>query len=1045
MKKLYFVLVLMFAVCMQTYAQQEVSGTVTDAANGGPLPGVNVVVTSTAIGTITDFDGKYTLEVPEGSTQLTFSYVGYGAQTLDISGGTLDVSLSEGVDLERVVVTALGISKKEKSLGYAVQDLDGDGFTQARETNIVNSLNGKVAGVQINNSSGAVGSSSRITLRGATSLTGNNEPLFVIDGVPINNTNYGDANSGGGFDQPNGIADINPDDIESISVLKGPGASALYGLRGANGVILITTKKGKIGKKGLGISFNSSTTFEKPLLLPSFQNSYGQGYNHDYFEFVDGTSANGGQDESWGAPLDRGLEFVQWNSDGEPTPWVSRPDNIASIYETGITNNNNLSFTGATENMGYRLSLGTMNQTGIVPNTDFNKYNVSAASNIKIADKITSQIGVQYIKSQSGNLPTVGYTNENPVQQTLWGGRQVDFEALKDYENLPLAPAGTAAEGTPANWNTNYQNNLFWLLNNNLNQLDKDRLIGHVSLGYQMNDMFNIRLKTGADTWAAVTKEQKAIGSNEFPEGFFRQINRNFIEINSEVLLMFNKDVTSDLDVSFNLGANRMDRTYNRLWGEAGQLELPELYTLSNIKSGVSPVLNNKKEEQRINSVFATGQIGFKDAIYLDFSGRNDWSSVLPLDNNSFFYPAVSVSTIFTDLFDIQNSTFSFLKARIGYAEVGSSGVLEAYDISQTYAFRDDQWGSLLLPYYNQDLANPNILPERTKAWEYGLDARFFRNRLRVDFTYYDQKSFDLIVPAEVSGSTGFETALRNIGEMRNRGVELQLGATVFKNSDAKIDLTFNFAKNNNEVVSLAGLETLTIGDQWSMTLQAREGLPYGIIVGPAFAKDPDGNVIHEDGLPILNPDVQVLGDIQPDWTGGVSLDAGYKGLTFNVIIDARKGSDIYSMTNAWGRYSGVLNETLFGRETGVVGEGVKVVGEDGNGDPIYAANDIVRSSQAYNRTSFDNAIVETSVFDASFVKLRQLMIGYSLPNTLFNGKVFQGASIALVGRNLAILHKNAPHIDPESAFSSKNEEQGQEFGQLPSTRSIGFNLNFKF
>ena len=1041
MKKLYFVLALMFAICMQTYAQQKVSGTVTDADNGGPLPGVNVVVTNTTTGTITDFDGNYTIEVPEGKTQLTFSYVGYGAQTLDISGGTLDVALSEGVNLEKVVVTALGISKKEKSLGYAVQELEGDGFTQARETNIVNSLNGKVAGVQINNSSGAVGASTRITLRGSTSLTGNNQPLFIIDGVPIDNGNYGNAGSSGGFDQPNGIGDINPDDIKSISVLKGPSAASLYGIRGANGVILITTKKGTIGKKGLGISFNSSTTFEKPLVLPSFQNSYGQGYSPNYFEFIDGSVGNGGQDESWGPALDAGLEFVQWNSDGEPAPWVSRPDNVASIYDTGMTTSNNLSFTGATENMGYRLSLGTLNQKGILPNTDFQKYNISGASNMKIGNKFTSELSINYIKSQSDNLPTVGYTNENVVQQTIWGGRQVDFEALKDWENLPLAAEGTAAEGTPANWNTNYQNNPFWVLDNNLNQLDKDRIIGNVGLTYSINDMIKVRVRTGADTWASVTKEQKAIGTNEYPEGFFRQINRNYSEINSEVLVSFNKRFTDDFDFSLNVGANRMDRVYNRLWGEAPQLELPELYTLSNIKSGATPILTNFKEAQRINSIFGTGQLAYKDAVYLDFTGRNDWGSVLPPENNNFFYPSVSLSAIFTDLFDIKSSTLSFLKARAGYAEVGSSGILDPYQINQTYSFRGEPWGSLLLPYNSRDLANPNIQPERTKAWEYGVDARFFRNRLRLDVAYYDQKSLDLIVEAEVSGSTGFETALKNIGEMRNRGVELQLGATVYKTSDAKIDINLNFAKNNNEVVSLAGLETLNLGGQWSMNLQAREGEAYGAIVGPAFARDDAGNIIHVDGLPTLNPDVQVLGTIQPDWTGGISLDASYKGITFNTIVDARMGSQIYAMTNAWGRYAGVLAETLKGRETGIVGEGVKLDAATGE----YVTNDIVVTSQAYNRTAYGNEVVESSVFDASFVKLRQLMIGYSLPNTLFNGKVFQGATVSLVGRNLAILYKRAPHIDPESAFSSDNGEQGQEFGQLPSTRSIGFNLNFKF
>lgn len=1052
MKKLYLLTFLMMAFAVTAFAQDRtIKGTVMDADDSNAsIPGVSVVVEGTTIGTITDIDGKYTLKVPAGYENLIFSYIGYESQTLPIGASTVvDVSMKAGLMMEEVVITALGISRKEKSLGYAVQDLEGDGFVQARESNIVNALNGKVAGVHINNSSGAVGASTRITLRGASSIQGNNQPLFVVDGIPIDNTNYGNAGSSGGFDQPNGIADVNPDDIETISVLKGPNAAALYGGRGANGVIIITTKKGKAGKKGLGISVNSTTTFEKPLVIPTFQNSYGQGGNQDFFEFIDGSNGDGGVDESWGPPLDVGLEFVQWDSyanDGKPLPWTSTPDNIKDFYDTGITTNNNVSLSGGAENIGYRLSLGHMNQKGIVPNTEFKKYNIGANTNFKIANKLSAGVSVNYIKSGSDNLPTGGYNNENPVQQMIWSGRQVDFDKLRDYENLPLSDPNTAAGGTPLNWNTLFQNNAFWVQDNNLNQLDKDRVIGNVELGYDINDMFNIRVKTGADTWASTTKERKAHGSNENPEGYYREISRKYTEINSEAMLGFNKAINDDFQLSLNFGGNVMTREYKRLLGEAPQLELPGVYALSNVKSGVSTVLTNTLTESRINSLLGFGQLAYKDAIYLDFSARNDWASVLPTENNSFFYPSVSLSAVITDLLDMNSSTLSFLKVRGGWSKVGSIGALDAYSLEQPFNFRDDAWGNVLLPYNPDVLNNPNLIAETTTGVEFGVDARLFKNRIRVDATYYIQNSTDLIVDAEVSAASGFVSTKDNVGEIENKGIELQLGATLIKSRDLTVDLGVIFSKNNNVVKSLGGdLEALILGGQWDVDIQARTGLPYGVLVGHAFQKDDQGRIVHLNGLPQIDTEVQILGDIQPDWTGGLTLDLNYKGITVGTIIDAKIGGEIYSMTNAWGRYAGVLNETVFGRETGVKGDGSMVVGADGDGNPIYAENNVVVRAETYNKRAYSNSVSESSVFDASYVKLRQILIGYDLPSSLFKGNVFQKASISLVGRNLAILHRNAPHIDPESAFSSDNGEQGQEFGQLPSTRSIGVNLNLKF
>jgi len=1047
MKKFYLLVLLSVLFSTAVFAQRTITGTVT--GGGEPVIGGAVKVVGATVATVTDFDGKYTIKVPTNYTTLEFSYLGYKTvqKVLDASN-VVDVDLEEdAIGLDEVVVTALNIPRKEKTVGYATQDLDGGAFTKAREANVVNSLSGKVAGVNITNSSGAVGASTRITLRGAMSITGSNEPLFVVDGVPIDNKNYGTAGDGGGFDMPNGIADLNPDDIASISVLKGPAASALYGSRGGNGAILITTKKGSgLGKRGFGVSLNSSTTFENPLVLPNFQNSYGQGPDDEYFYWENGSTDDGGVDESWGPPLDVGLEFTQWNSqlnDGKPLPWISVPNNIRDFYDTGMTTSNSIGFTGNNDLISYRLSLGAMNQKGIVPNTDYNRYNVGGNTDFNISSKIKAGISVNYSKALSNNLPTGGYDNENPVQQMIWSGRNVDFSLLEDYENLPLAPVGTAAEGTPLNWNNVFQNNPYWVLHTNLNQLDKDRLIGNVYASWSITKNLTLTAKTGADHWSSLVTERKAIGSNEFQNGYYREIGRRFTERNSDFLLTYKRDVSPDFSFTLSGGGNAMKTNYRFLSGEAPQLELPNLYNLQNIKAGSTPVLINEVQEFAINSLYGLAQLGFRDAIFLDLTGRNDWASVAALDNNSFFYPSAALSVIWTDLFEMDKKTFSFFKTRVSWARTGSMGPLTAYDTQQVYDFRDASFGTLPLAYDPDLLKNPNITPEFTNAFEAGFDVRLLQNKIRLDFTYYNQGGRDLIVPVEVSAASGYIKAYQNIADINNKGVEIKLGLTPVKNDDFTWDINLNWAKNTSEVVSLGDAESLILGGQWNMTLEARKGQPYGVIVGSYFARDENGNIIHADGLPQQAEGTKVLGNIQPKFTGGLGMDFRYKQISAGFLIDGKIGGSIYSMTNAWGRYSGVLAETIIGREGGIVGDGVMNVGTSDS--PNYAPNNVVVTAESYNKAAYGNDIVEGSVFDASFIKLRQIVVGYQLPDKWFNKNIFNGASISLVGRNLAFLHRNAPHIDPETGFSSKIAEQGQEFGQLPSTRSIGFNLNFNF
>jgi TonB-linked SusC/RagA family outer membrane protein len=1048
MKQFTLILSMVLLTLSTVLAQKAITGTVIDDA-GEPLIGASVVVKGTENGTVTEFDGTYSLSANEGDVVLV-SYTGYTdmEQTVGASN-TLDFTLSEGILLTNVVVTALNISRDEKSIGYAVQTVDGDAITQARESNLVNALSGRVAGAQITNSSGAVGSSSRIVLRGATSIGGGNQALFVVDGVPVSNgtagsaSSAGSAGSGGGFNVPNGIADINPDDIETITILKGPNAAALYGAQASGGVIVITTKSGS-NRKGVGVSFNSSTTFENPLVIPDFQNSFGQGGNQEYFEFIDGQSGDGGIDESWGPALDRGLEFIQWNSyqnGGAPLPWVSQPNNIKDFYETGVTTNNNVSFSGGNDDATFRLSMGMSNQKGMVPNTDFTRYSVSGNSRANLTKKLSVGLTVNYIKSKSGNLPTGGYNNENPVQQMIWSGRNVDFQALKDYNSLPLSADGTAAAGTPLNWNTVFQNNPYWVLDNNLNKFDKDRVMGNVNLSYELMKGLSVRGTVSLDAYNQTVSEQKAIGSNEFQEGFYAETTRRISRLNNELLLRYENKITEDFDFNVNLGGNMRYINSSLLYGEASQLELPNLYTLTNVKSGVTPILANITSKERVNSVYGFGQIGYKNAVYLDVTLRNDWFSTLPGGNNSFLYPSVTMSTVISELVDINSDILSFLKIRGGWSLVGSNGQLNPYQTTNAFAF-SDAFGTVSQANLPNTLNDPNLKPETTRGIEFGVDARLFKDRLSLDVTYYDQLSKDLILGVDVDPSSGYTRNRTNVGDISNKGIELQVGIVPIKTKDFRLGLDFNFAKNINKVKNLGDVNSVSLGGQWNVEVQAVVGEAYGTLFGPAYDRNENGDIIYEDGLPTIGAS-KILGNVTPDWTGGITLEMSYRGITFNSIFDARIGGDIFTMTNTWGRYAGVLSETVDGRETGLVGVGSMNIGTAES--PEWVANDIVVSAESWNKRAYSNSVSEGSVFDASFVKWRQLMIGYSFPKKWMDKTPFLNAELSFVARNIAILHKNVPHIDPESAFSSADGEQGQEFGQLPSARSMGFNLKFSF
>ena len=1039
MKKLTIFLAFLLFAGFQVAAQMQISGTVT-GEDGLSIPGVSVwVKDNQTIGTTTDLDGKYSLSVPSDAQVLVFSFVGMKTIEEPINGrSVINITMvSDVLEMEQVVVTALGISREKKALGYAVQDVQGEEITKARETNVINSLQGRISGAQITSSSGAVGASTRIVLRGAKSLGGDNQPLFVVDGIPIDNSNFGNTGTDG-VNRGSGAGDINPEDIESISVLKGPNAAALYGSRASNGVILITTKKGKAGE-GFGVSFTNTTTFSNPLKLPDYQNSYGQGTQGN-FEFVDGAGGgvNDGTDESWGPQLDVGLMIPQFDSPVDPvtgvreaTPWISHPDNVKNFYETGMHITNNLAVTGGNDKSNFRVSYTNSQQTGMVPNTDETKNIIALSGSSNPHERLKISAGANYVGQKSDNQPGYGYDAQNVVQQFNWFGRQVDISKLEDYTN---------EDGSKYNWNYNYHNNPYFTLYENVSKSHRDRIYGNARLDFEFTDYLKAFVRTGGDYYTSFASRQMAHGDIDNPNGYYSESMTERKEINTDFLLMFNKGIESlDLNININAGASRMDKTIQQTVGTAPELAVPGVYNVAN--SLVAQQTSNFHSKKRINSVFISGQFAWRNALFLDFTGRNDWSSTLPEDNNSYFYPSVTLSGLVTDLLDIKSDVLSFAKLRAGWAQVGSD--TDPYQLVPYLDFGDG-WNAstkLLNQFVPNTLPNAELKPQFITSIEVGADLRFFLDRIRLDATYYDITAKDQILAIPISSSSGYTTQMTNAGELRNKGIELLLGLTPVKSKDFEWDITLNWSKNTNEVVELAeGIEQYEIGSYWSMKVMAIPGEKYGSLYGYDFDRDPNGNIIYYDGLPHQG-DLKILGNYTPDWNGGMNNSITYKGINLSFLIDMQKGGDIYSMTTTWGRYAGVLEETVIGREDGIVGNGVKPVYDTEGNVTGYAPNDVVVDAENFNKNAYSNDIGYSSVFDATYVKLREVKLSYTITKL---GKLpFKSIDIALVGRNLALLYSTVPHIDPETSFSNTNV-QGLEFGQLPSARSYGFSLNFK-
>ena len=1101
--------VLVGAVPALAQAQNTtVSGTVT-GESGTPLQAVSVSIPSLRVGATTNERGEYSFSVPATNQQVvvTARRLGFNPRsaTITLAAGAVTQNFTlatAATQLTGVVVTALGIEKEKKALGVAQQTIDSSALiNNARTTNFVSALSGKIAGIAVTSST-TQGGSSRIVIRGATSINGNNQPLFVVDGIPVDNSTYTtdtQKRGYGGYDLGNAAQDLNPDDIASVSVLKGPNAAALYGSRAANGAIIITTKTGK-GAGGFNVTGSTNVSFDSPLKLPEYQDTWGQGYEGDIcsvwnsgnahfaagpvpagfdyatcgFSYVDGnySGVNDGVDESWGPKLD-GTPRAQFSlttpMGAEIRPWVAHPNNVSGFFQTGKTITSNGSAQGSNDRANFRLSLTRQDVDGMVPNNTLARTTAALSAGARVSQKFSTDGTVTYIQNNGNNRPGTGYDEANPMMDFVWFGRQVDIAALKNSYVDP--------NGDQISWNYSYHNSPWWTQFMNHNRDQRDRVMGVANATYRFTDWLRANLRSGTDFYRAFNTYQFAAGwigggfDGDYSRGGFQEYNRYNQETNTDFLVTADRNIMSNLGLKVNVGASRRVNHYRSSNFGTDQLVIPGVYNIGNSAKTVVPgeLISNKK----INSLLGSADFSYNDYAFISVTGRNDWSSTLPAKNNSYFYPSVSGSLVFTQIMPSlsMGGVLNYGKLRGGWSRVGNDA--DPYQLAATFSAQT-QFGSINRFATPNDLLNPFLKPENTDAWEVGTEMQMFDDRVGLDLSYYTKRTSNQILKADVSRATGFSTALVNAGIISNRGIEAQLSLTPIR---AEVDgafgwdMTVNYGKNKNKVEELYGnLQTVALGPtHWSLSVEARKGYPYGAMFGVGYLRcgnydpastndanekarltalqtatracpaDGSGNgqlLLNAAGLPLAEPSSakRVLGVYTPDWTGGIDNTFHLRGVDFGFLIDTRQGGNIYSTGNMWGSYAGVLKSTEFRPDTGIVIKGInRGTNAVGGGTPNTSH---VRTEDYFHALY---PIQEAWIYDASFVKLREARLGFAIPERLIRNANLSSARLAIVGRNLALWSK-VPNIDPESAFSATNM-QGVEMGQMPTARSIGFQL----
>ncbi|WP_456314478.1 SusC/RagA family TonB-linked outer membrane protein [Pseudomonas shirazensis] len=1062
MKRIMLIFIV-FAITQVVSAQvKTIKGLVSDQ-NGLPLPGVTVLLQGTATATQTDYDGMYTIQASKGDV-LVFSYIGIKTQTVPVSDATqLNVALSEDAqNLSEVVVTALGIKRQKKELGYAVQDIKGDQLNKVITTNVASALSGKIAGVDISMPATGAGGSARVIIRGISSIGENNQPLYIVDGVPIDNTGLSNDSAASskwfdGRDNGDGISSINPNDIESLTVLKGAAASALYGSRALNGVILITTKKGSKGK--LQVELTSGVSFDRVnAKYDDFQSDYGTG-GHGILPDPSKapTEIYGYTTSAWGPKFSDEVGTQVKIFDGSMRPYAKVDNNIQDFFNTGVTTTNGIALSGGSENAFIRFGFNNMKNEDVVPNSGLERNNATLNATLK-SDKFTLDANVNYMIETTNNRPGLG-DSPNNVGYSLSGlAPNIDQAWLKNYKNPETEEI--------YKWNNNiYQLNPYLTVDANHNSSKKNRFTGNVAGTYQVEKWFGLTFRTGLDTYAFDSKDFMVPGST-WPgrdTGYLGLNDITVSEMNTDIIATFSEiKLATDFTFSGILGANRRDFRRSENSSQGTNIIQPGTEFISNFST---QTINAPVETRtRTNSVYGSAKFDYKNYLYVELTGRNDWFSVI---NNDAFYPGASLGFIFSDAFNIQGDTFSYGKLRASWAKV--SNAPGAYKNALNYTTYSSYDGQSVVNVKNTSAPNANLTFQSKTGIEFGLETAFFKNRLKADITVYREDTADQTLDLASSATSGYEFLSVNAGVLRNEGIEVFLSGTPIKTKNFEWGIDLNFSKNKNSILSLhPDINTYTISEaRWAgAAIVAQVGGQYGTIIGKDFQKTPSGEmIVGANGMPLYTDTKVELGKGLPDWAAGLTNRFSYKGITLQFLLDMKFGMDVYSMTNSVAAGKGLLDITTEGRDAyiaartqaaandpnfnattwvptgGYVANGVVNTGTADN--PVYEKNTKPVDPQEYWRDVTENTPAPF-IYDASYVKLREISLGYTIPKSVFNGAKINSIYLSLFARNLLTFNKDLPNIDPESMYTSGNG-QGFEYGSLPSRQSYGFNIKIAF
>lgn len=1017
-----------------------VKGTVTDA--DGPLIGATVKVAGTTSGTVTDFDGNFSIQCKPGAT-LEISYVGYKTISVKAQNGMKVMMEADGKVLSEVVVTALGVKRDRKALGYGLEEVKGEDLTKAKETNVINSLSGKVAGLVVQNTAGGASGSTRVLLRGNTEMAGNNQPLYVVDGVPLDNTNFGSAGEGGGYDLGDGISAINPDDIETMTVLKGPAASALYGSRASHGVILITTKKAE--KDKISVEYNGSFTIDSQLAKwDDIQQVYGMGYGGKL-----PTSSTSGTNSSWGPKAD---DFVYKYFDGEEHAFMMHPNNASNFFRTGFTTQNSAILSVNSGKTGMRFSLTDMRNKDILPNTNMSRDNFNLRVNTS-AGPVDFDFTANYTREDVKNRPALGDSQSNVGKNLMTLAGTYDQAWLKNYQD---------ADGNYQNWNGNdqYNKNPYWDLYKNSNTSKKDvfRFTGKAI--WNIDEHLKIQGTVGTDINNMTFQDYIAKTTPGTPAGKLTDQIFNNRTLNAEILALYNNS-WGDFDVNATAGGN-IFKVNNKTITNIGLNQ--QMDGIVNIMNYQEQNVRESMYQKQINSLYASASVGYKHTYYLEGTVRGDKSSTLPIDNNTYVYPSISGSLVFSEFIKNKN-IINYGKVRASWAKVGSD--TDPYQLALNYATGKYSYSGYTIGMIsNATQPNKDLKPTMTSSYELGLEMKFFHNRLSLDLTYYNQTSKDQILSLASTTTSGYAYRLINAGQIQNKGIEIALNGRVLQIKDFAWDAGVNFSKNTNKVKSLVdGMDYFELAKAYwcGVSVGAKVGENYGAIRGKDFQRTDDGQIIIDatSGLPLVDKEVKTIGNSSWDWTGGFYSTFTYKNFRLSAGFDVKVGADIYSMSMRSAYQTGKARQTLEGRDEWYASEeareaagmtdeqwrasgnckGFIAPGVIANGDGTYRPNDIPVNPETYWKAIANN-VQSAFVYDNSYVKCREITFGYNFPEKML-GKWAKALSVSFVARNPFIVWKNIPNIDPDSSYNTSG--LGLEYGSLPSRKSYGINVNVKF